>query len=714
MRRARFSVSLRFMLVLFIGIALQACISVGSLLALKQSQLSDRTSEVKHRLETAYSTVAFYESQARAGRLTDRAARTAAIDAVRAMRYADNDYFFIWALDGTGIAHGAHPEWEGKRFIDSPDARKYPIVSRMVSALIAVARSPAKEGVSTYRIPKLGGATPLEKITYSRLFAPWGWSIGTGAYVDDINAAFRQQALWLLAFFIGLTALAATITFALGRDLAVALTRLAARIDDVARGNFEGEVPETARTDEVGIIARALLVLRDNSQEAVALRLDQLTGLPNRKLLMDRLGQAMAANARSGQYAGLMFLDLDKFKVLNDTHGHDVGDMLLRQTAQRLRSCIRDSDTVARLGGDEFVIVVVDIGTTEQEAAATVKKIGAKARALLNEPFEFGTIRHVTTASIGLTLLGGNATSVEEVLKQADLAMYKAKESGRNACRFFDPHMEAVVRDRIVLEAELSAAIAQEQFALAFQPRFGSGDRLRGVEALIRWNHPQRGLVGPLKFIPFAEETGLIFPIGRWVLEAACKQIVAWANDAPTAQLKVAVNVSSRQFQQPDFVGGLFEILRETGADPHRLELEVTESLLIDDVDAVIAKMLPLRAVGVSFTLDDFGTGYSSFMYLKRIPLDRLKIDRAFVSDVLTDPNTAAIAQTIVALAHSLGFGVVAEGIESAEQRQYLASLGCDEYQGYYFSRPLAPEHFDRFVRRTTLNAGQRDHVEAT
>src|SRR5208283_38649 len=363
----RLGVSARFLLVLAIGCAFQAGISIGSLIYLKQSLVQDRISEVKHLLESAYSTVAFYHEQARKGLMTDAAARRAAADAVRAMHYDGTNYFFIWDLNGTGIAHGAQPALEGRTFIDSPDAEKNPVVAYMVRRLIEAAKSDRKEGVTTYRIPKGGQKVPLDKIAYSRLFEPWGWSIGTGAYVDDIDATFRSRVFEVLWLFVGLMALAGAMTFLVGRDLAQALNRLSGRVTGVSRGQLDGEVHDIERTDEVGAMARALLVLRDTSREAAELRLDPLTGLPKRKLLMDRLKQAKARSARSGIRGALMLIDMDRFKALNDTHGHDVGDLLLREVAQRLMASLREGDTVARLGGDEFVVVLADIGHTEQE-----------------------------------------------------------------------------------------------------------------------------------------------------------------------------------------------------------------------------------------------------------------------------------------------------------------------------------------------------------
>lgn len=700
---ARLSVSSRFMIVLAIGFTFQAGISVVSLFSLKESLLLARTAEVKHLVETAYSTVAFYHDQASKGLMTDEAARKAAKDAVRAMHYDNKNYFFIWTMDGVGVAHGSHPEWEGKNMLKPPDSVKFPVVSYMVARLIETCRSKQKEGVSIYRIPKFGQTKPIEKIAYTRLFEPWGWSIGSGAYVDDIDAAFRAKTIHLLGVFAGLMGVAGLITFILGRDLTGALTRLSVSVVCVAKGEFEGEVPELERHDEVGLMARALLVLRDNSKEAVELRSDHLTGLPTRKLLMDRLNQAMAAGKRSGSNGVLMFVDLDKFKMLNDTHGHDIGDLLLREVAARLTVCVREGDTVARLGGDEFVVVVVDAGQKNKEAAAIAEAMGERILAALSRPFELGAITHLTSGSVGITLFRGDAVSAEDLLRQADLAMYMSKDAGGNTCRFFAPCMEAVRRERAALERDLRIAIEENQFQLYYQPQVGSDDRLHGAEALIRWNAPQRGFVPPDAFIPLAEETGLIVPLGQWVMETACYQLAAWATRPETADLKIAVNVSAREFQQPGFMEQVLATIERTGADPCRLELELTESLLVNNVDEIIEEMQLLQARGVSFSLDDFGTGYSSLSYLQRMPLNQLKIDRLFVRDMLTDPSAAAIAKTVVALANILGLSVIAEGVETAEQRDFLAASGCFVYQGYFFSRPLPLQDFERFILQAAL-----------
>jgi diguanylate cyclase (GGDEF)-like protein len=695
---ARLSVSARFLLVLAIGFVFQAGVSVVSLLDLKKSLMQDRIAEVKHLLEVGYSTTVLYHDQAVKGLITDEQARHAAVDALRAMHFAGNNYFCVWDMHGTGIAHGGRPELEGKTFIGTPLAEQNPVVAEMVGKLVTMSKSEAREGLVTYRIPKAGQKVPLDKISYTRLFEPWGWSISTGAYVDDIDDALRARALSLLSVFIGMIVLASAVTYLIGRDLAEAMTRLSRRVTSVARGELDGEVPDVQRADEVGVMARALLVLRDTSREAAELRLDQLTGLPSRKLLMDRIQQAMARSARNRNYAAMMLIDLDKFKTLNDTHGHDVGDLLLQEVARRLTSNLRDGDTVARLGGDEFVVVLGDIGTSEKTAAAAAESIGKKTLAVLGRPYQLGSVAHVSGASVGITLFKGDAASADDLLKQADLAMYRSKESGRNTCRFFDPQMEASMRERATLEKELRQGIAEEQFELYYQPQVGAAGEFTGVEALVRWAHPRRGLVEPGEFIGVAEETGLILPLGNWILRTACRQMAAWAAQPATATFKVAINVSARQFQQPEFVEQVVGALRDSGADPRRLTLELTESLLVHDVENVIEKMAALKTVGVNFALDDFGTGYSSLFYLKRLPLDQLKIDRSFVRDMLTDSDDAAIARMIVALGQTLGLEVIAEGIETIEQRDFLTGTGCHRYQGYLFSRPLPLAAIERFI----------------
>jgi diguanylate cyclase (GGDEF)-like protein/PAS domain S-box-containing protein len=423
---------------------------------------------------------------------------------------------------------------------------------------------------------------------------------------------------------------------------------------------------------------------------------DQLTGLPNRRLLTDRLNQALAASTRNRREGALFFVDLDHFKTVNDTQGHDKGDLLLREVARRLSANFREADTVARIGGDEFVVVLTDLSEHSEEAAAQAKTAGEKVLAVLGEPYQISGDEFRCTPSIGITLFGGQRGSLDDLMKQADIAMYQAKAAGRNTLRFFDLDLQIAIEARVAMEGALRQALKSDEFVLHYQPQMGPRGLL-SAEALIRWRHPERGMVSPAEFIPLAEETGLILPLGHWVLETACRQLAAWARQPELTGLAVAVNVSVRQFRHPDFVDQVLAVLKKTAANPQRLKLELTESLLVDNVQDVIEKMFALKAKGVGFSLDDFGTGYSSLSYLKRLPLDHLKIDRSFVRDVLIDPNDAAIAKTIVALADSLGLGVIAEGVETVEQRDFLAKSGCHAYQGYLFSRPLPSEKFEQF-----------------
>jgi diguanylate cyclase (GGDEF)-like protein/PAS domain S-box-containing protein len=421
---------------------------------------------------------------------------------------------------------------------------------------------------------------------------------------------------------------------------------------------------------------------------------DPLTRLPNRRLLLDRLDHALAACGRSGHNGALLYIDLDNFKSLNDTLGHDKGDLLLKEVARRLETCARKSNTVARLGGDEFIVMLEDLNEKPEEAAAQAEIVGEKIIAVFSQPFQLAGHEYHTTPSIGVTLFDCRADNVDELLKRADLAMYQAKASGRNTVRFFDPDMQTVVTARVALESDLRQGLQQHEFFLNYQRQTDINGHTIGAEALVRWHHPERGLVSPALFIPLAEETGMILRLGQWVLEAACSQLAIWAANPKTVHLTVAVNVSARQFRSANFVDQVAAILEHTGANPQNLKLELTESLLVENVENTITKMAALKATGVSFALDDFGTGYSSLSYLKRLPLDQLKIDQSFVRDVLTDANDAAIARTIVALGKTLGLQVIAEGVETADQRDFLAEHGCHAYQGYLFSRPLPADQF--------------------
>ena len=425
---------------------------------------------------------------------------------------------------------------------------------------------------------------------------------------------------------------------------------------------------------------------------------DPLTKLPNRRLLTDRLHHTMASGIRNSAHAALLFIDMDNFKILNDTKGHDAGDLLLIEAAQRLKTCVRGGDTVARLGGDEFVVMMVNLSEEVEQAAVQARATGEKIRESLCQPFRLLNFEYHTSCSTGISLFRAQEMSVDDLLKRADTAMYQAKTAGRNTLRFFDPTMQAALEFRVKLEADLRSALSQQQFALFYQIQVNSDNQSIGAEVLLRWMHPARGVVLPNDFIPLAEETGLIVPIGHWVLETACAQIKAWESNPLASELRIAVNVSARQFHQPDFVEKVHEILKKSGADPTRLKLELTESVLLDNISDAITKMHDLKKVGVRFSMDDFGTGYSSLAYLTQLPLDQLKIDQSFVHNIGKKPTDAVIVQTIIGMASNLGIHVIAEGVETEEQRVFLGHAGCMAYQGYLFGRPISVEEFGNVV----------------
>ncbi|WP_420238594.1 PAS domain S-box protein [Telmatobacter bradus] len=421
---------------------------------------------------------------------------------------------------------------------------------------------------------------------------------------------------------------------------------------------------------------------------------DPLTRLPNRRLLMDRLRQSLASATRSHDMRALLFIDLDNFKNLNDTLGHQNGDTLLCEVARRLSNCVRESDTVARLGGDEFVVLLNGLGAQYEKAAALAENIVQKILDAIEKSYWLDKREYFSSSSIGITVFSGKNESVDEILQQADIAMYQAKAAGRNTMRFFAPALQAAVQTRAAMEDEIRSALRNNHFLLYYQPQLDR-NHLTGVEALLRWQHPYRGLLQPGQFISLAEESGLIVPLGDWVLEAACQQIHLWNNADPPFPIPLSVNISARQFRQPGFVEHVLDVLRRNDANPACLDLELTESMLLDNIDDAIAKMNELKQHGVHFSLDDFGTGYSSLSYLKRLPFDQLKIDRSFVRDLLDDIGSQAIARSIISLGRALGLNVIAEGVESCEQRDLLIDLGCSSFQGYFFSHPLPLADFE-------------------
>ena len=428
---------------------------------------------------------------------------------------------------------------------------------------------------------------------------------------------------------------------------------------------------------------------------------DPLSGLPNRRLLLDRLHIALVSSSRSGHEGALLFIDLDNFKTINDTLGHYTGDLLLQQVAQRIQHSVREGDTVARLGGDEFVVMLEGLSEHNLEAAAQAKAAGEKILVSLNQPYNLANHEHRNTPSIGVTLFNNRQQSVDELMKQADIAMYQAKKAGRNTLVFFDPNMQEAINTRSIREIELRNALLKKQFKLLYQLQVDSELRPLGAELLIRWIHPDLGQISPAEFIPLAEEVGLIYSIGWWVFETACAQIKAWEQDVKYRNLVLSVNVSAKQLHHADFTDQVKAAVEHYEINPRLLKLELTESMLLDDIDIIISTMWSLRDIGIEFSLDDFGTGYSSLQYLKKLPLSQLKIDQSFVSDIAYDNSDKTIVRTIIAMAQSLNLSVIAEGVETEEQRQLLLNSGCIHYQGYLFSKPVPIDEFEALIEKS-------------
>ena len=474
---------------------------------------------------------------------------------------------------------------------------------------------------------------------------------------------------------------------------------------DAAEGKEKLHASELAVLALTRLTANAKQAMNVGSEALTALNLmafyDPLTGLPNRRLLLDRLKQALNVTSRSNRYGAVLYIDLDNFKSVNDTMGHTVGDRLLQMVAKRLSASVRNNDTVARLGGDEFVVMIEGMGENSAAAALEARRIAQSILLAFDADYQIDSYTCRITPSVGITLFSANKNdTVDALLQHADLAMYAAKESGRNTFRFYDERMQAIANEDARLETDLRAALREDQFRLYYQIQVDQSGHADACEALIRWQHPTRGVLSPNLFIPAAEVTGLILPIGEWVLSAACAQLACWGRDPVLAELTLAVNISARQFYETDFVEHVLSTLKRTGANPHRLELELTESILVKDVEGTMGKIAELKKRGIHFALDDFGTGYSSLSYLRRLPLDQLKIDQSFVEGVPGDVNACVIVRTIILLGKSLGIRVIAEGVETQAQRDFLATNGCESYQGYLYGHPLPLEEFEANVRQ--------------
>jgi diguanylate cyclase (GGDEF)-like protein len=423
---------------------------------------------------------------------------------------------------------------------------------------------------------------------------------------------------------------------------------------------------------------------------------DELTDLPNRRLLLERLAQEMSRSKRHGHMGGVLFLDLDHFKKINDSLGHRVGDTVLQAVATRIRQRLREEDIASRLGGDEFVVLAPEVGDSPDLAAANTEYLALELRELFREAFIVDHHKLHLSASIGIALFPMEHEDPEDLLQQADVAMYSAKELGRDNVQLFLPSMQAAVDRRLEVERDLRRAIGGGELELYYQPQVLACGRIVGAEALVRWNHPTRGLVSPADFISVAEETGLIYQLGDWVLRRACEQLAYLGRESG---LHISVNISPKQFREAGFVEQVRSILVQTGAPPEMLTLEITESLVIDDIEQTGQRMRTLKTLGVSFSIDDFGTGHSSLAYLKRLPLDAIKIDRSFVRDIESDPNDAVIVETIIVMSHHLGLEAIAEGVETGGALAFLRSKGCHRFQGYLFGRP---EPFDKLLLQLT------------
>jgi diguanylate cyclase (GGDEF)-like protein len=487
---------------------------------------------------------------------------------------------------------------------------------------------------------------------------------------------------------------------------------LAARVIAAQSGDIE-DVQSRVELNLIAItiliLIEALLVLRtvnkstrefnklSHESEKTVYQLaysDPLTALPNRRLFQDRLERAILLSNRDNHYRALMLLDMDNFKTLNDSRGHRMGDLLLIEVASRLKSSMRASDTVARLGGDEFVILLGELSENEQSASEQALKFAEKISKSLNQPYRLDQLIYHCSASIGVTMFRDVEITIEEVHKRADAAMYQAKNAGRNTVRFYDPQTQAVLEARSEMERALRTAVTHQQLHVYFQVQVDHHSKPIGAEALIRWEHPQMGMVFPVQFIQIAEETGLILPIGQWVIESVCSQIKLWESNPLTSDLQIAVNVSARQFRQAEFVTLVDGSIKRTGINPSRLKLELTESMVLDDVDDTVIKMHALKKLGVRFSMDDFGTGYSSLSYLTKLPIDQLKVDQSFVRNIGVKPNDAVIVKTIIGMAASLNMESIAEGVETQAQRDFLEQAGCTLFQGYLFGKPVPIEKF--------------------
>jgi diguanylate cyclase (GGDEF)-like protein/PAS domain S-box-containing protein len=772
---------------MIVAVALGAMVLIATLALMDERSrlMEDRAVKTRHLVESAHGVLVHFHALQQRGELTEGEAKRAALDTIRTMRYDGSEYFWINDLQPRMVMHPMMPELDGKDLSDFTD----PNGKRLFVAFVDTVRQNGA-GFVDYLWPEPGLTRPVPKISYVKGFSPWGWVIGSGIYIDDVNRIFWDAMRWQ----VGIIAVAILL---LGGSMVLVARRVEREINGyaakLARSNAElcqaatvfentkegvmiadaanrvvavnrafieitgyganeliGRTPEVLRSsrqdeafyrrigeaikehghwqgelwdrrkngedypawlsisvvkDDDGQVTHHVSVFSDITvlKESEA-RLDQLahhdplTGLPNRLLLNARAEHALARARRNEKQMAVLFLDLDRFKYINDTLGHPAGDLLLQQVAERLRKCVRDEDTISRLGGDEFTVVLEDLDDAGAASTVARKILGA----LSEKAVLFGREVFVT-CSIGISLYPRDGEDIVTLFKNADSALYRAKDQGRDTYQFYTEELTTLAVERLELENDLRHALEMGELLVHYQPQVNlRSGRITGMEALARWQHPRRGLLMPADFIPLAEETGLIVPLGEWVLRTACFQAKAWL-DAGLSTAPVAVNLSPRQFRQKDLVERIAGIVQESGLPPDHLELEITEGLVMFNVEASVTLMGRLKDLGVRFSIDDFGTGYSSLSYLKRFPIDKIKIHQSFVQNITTDPEDAAISSAIISLTHSMKRKAIAEGVETDAQREFLLSHHCDEIQGHHFSKPAPADVIERLLREMTV-----------
>jgi diguanylate cyclase (GGDEF)-like protein len=636
---------------LMISLVALLCVTIFGVYQSFQIRMEERRNDLANVVNAGMSIVRDYASLAQKGVLPTAEAQKEALDRLRNIRYGEDGYILVINSKPVMLMHPIQPGLVGHDMAAAADADGQHHYMAFVRAAQA-----ANGGFVEYVFPRARGIVAVPKLGYVLRFAPWDWILSTGAYVDDINAAFMRSLYGAGAVFAVVALLLVILAYTIGR----LESRTSVLADSLAEAN----------------------------QELTYLALhDSLTKVPNRLLLEDRLNQAIQNADRGGGYFALMFIDLDGFKVVNDAYGHAVGDLLLVEVAQRIGATVRTQDTVARVGGDEFVLLAA---VNEPADAAT---LAGKLLTVIREPFQVLDHELRISTSIGIAIYPGSAQHQRDLLTNADAAMYHAKALGRNGYCFFEASMNADVHDQLQLVQDLRVALERGELILHYQPKFSAlGGAVIGVEALVRWAHPSRGLIAPEELIPLAEKVGLIVQVGAWVLDEACRQMRAW-RELGCPDWTMAVNLSPLQFRHADLIQTVKDTLKRHALEPRCLTLEITESTAMREVDASLRILQQLHAMGVRISIDDFGTGYSSLLYLKRLPASELKIDRGFIRDLARDPEDAAIVSAIVALGQTLNLEIVAEGVETAAQQEFLTRLGCDSLQGFLLGRPMSADH---------------------